>query len=103
MKTNNNQQVRVSPNDGGRKVQRPGNSKASYITATKLEAIERAKKMAQTQKLEMIIQKKDGKVQLRNSYGNDPYPPKDGGVQKFVVETIKSKSAYAALKRLTNK
>ncbi|BBB33131.1 conserved hypothetical protein [Thermotomaculum hydrothermale] len=46
-------------------------------TRTKKEAIEKAKKIAKNKKTELIIHNKNGKISNRNSYGNDPCPPKD--------------------------
>jgi len=43
---------------------------------TQSEAIEAARKIAEKQKTELYIHGKDGRIRDRNSYGNDPYPPK---------------------------
>jgi hypothetical protein len=54
-----------------------GNSKATSIHNTQKQAIQVAKVIAQNQKSELIIQGKDSKIREKNSYGNDPCPPKD--------------------------
>ena len=69
-------QIWVTPTDDGWKVKQPDNSKASALTWTKAEAMNTAKQIAQNQWLEMIWQTKDWKIQWRNSYWNDPFPPK---------------------------
>ena len=69
-------QIWVTPTDGWWKVKQPDNSKASALTSTKSEAMSAAKQIAQNQWLEMIWQWKDGKIQWRNSYWSDPFPPK---------------------------
>nr|MDC2856665.1 DUF2188 domain-containing protein [Ningiella sp. W23] len=35
-----------------------------------------AKGVAQNQKSELYVHGKDGKIREKNSYGNDPHPPK---------------------------
>ena len=59
------------------RVKQPDNSKASAVTKTKKEAIEKAENIAKNQNLETKIHNKDGKISGGNSYGNDPCPPKD--------------------------
>ena len=34
------------------------------------------KEIAQNQESEMLVHGKNGQIRERNSYGNDPYPPK---------------------------
>ncbi len=36
-----------------------------------------AREIARNQESELIIQGRDGKIRDRDSYGNDPCPPKD--------------------------
>lgn len=67
----------VTTHSDGWQVKGENNSKATKVTSTKNEAIEIAKKIAQNQKSELIIHTKDGKISEKNSYGNDPCPPKD--------------------------
>ncbi|MDP1898635.1 MAG: DUF2188 domain-containing protein [Sulfurimicrobium sp.] len=43
---------------------------------TQQEAINRARGIAVNQQSELFIQGRDGQIRERNSYGNDPYPPK---------------------------
>ncbi|MBI2643936.1 MAG: DUF2188 domain-containing protein [Candidatus Wildermuthbacteria bacterium] len=65
-------QVFVSPDGEDWKVKVVGNQKASAICDTKAEAVERAKEIAQNQRLELLVQNLDGTIGWRNSYGNDP-------------------------------
>jgi uncharacterized protein YdaT len=46
------------------------------ITSTQKEAIERATEIAKNNQSELLIHGKDGKIREKNSYGNDPCPPK---------------------------
>lgn len=53
-------QVWVSPNpSGGWRVHKPGAARDSIHSQTKEEAIQRAKEIAERQRQELIIQKKD--------------------------------------------
>lgn len=52
------------------------NDNKSISFDTKDEAIEYSKKKAKDNKVELIIHNIDNKISNRNSYGNDPYPPK---------------------------
>jgi uncharacterized protein YdaT len=53
-----------------------GNSKVTSIHSTQREAIEKAKSIAVNQNSELFIHGQNGRIRERNSYGNDPYPPK---------------------------
>lgn len=69
--------IRVTTEGDGWKVKSDGASRASKLTDTKAEAVKAAIQQAKNQKAELIIQGKDGKIQSKDSYGNDPNPPKD--------------------------
>jgi hypothetical protein len=53
-----------------------GNKRASNTFDTKAEAQAKGREMAQKLRSEHIIKKRDGTIGARNSYGNDPHPPK---------------------------
>ena len=61
---------------GGWQVKGSGNSKATARTTTQAEAIYIAKNIAVNNKSELVIHGTNGKIREKNSYGNDPYPPK---------------------------
>jgi uncharacterized protein YdaT len=67
----------VVKHSDGWAVKGAGNQKATRVTDTQKEAIEIAKGIAQNQNSEMLIHGKDGRIRERNSYGNDPFPPKN--------------------------
>lgn len=68
----------VVPNkSGGWDVKGAGNSKSTAHTDTKAEAIKKAVEIAKNQQSEVVIHGKDGKIQDKDSYGNDPHPPHD--------------------------
>lgn len=67
----------VSPYGDQWGVHGEGNQKYTKIFNNKSDAINHAKDIAQNQESELIIQKKDGQIQSKDSYGNDPCPPHD--------------------------
>jgi uncharacterized protein YdaT len=70
-----NQHV-VKHNDGWA-VKGEGNTKATVVTKTQEQAIERAREISRNQESELLIHGRDGKIRDRDSYGNDPHPPKN--------------------------
>ncbi len=66
----------VVPHQNGWAVKGAGNQKATSVHATQAEAIQSARSAAINQKSEMLVHGKNGQIRERNSYGNDPYPPK---------------------------
>ena len=54
-----------------------GNSWDTVHTNTQKEAIERAHEIATKQGSEVVVHGRDGQIREKNSYGNDPNPPKD--------------------------
>lgn len=71
-----NQHVTKHP-DGGWQVKGAGNQKATKVTETQKQAIEAAKPIAKNQKSDVVIHGTYGKIRDKDSYGNDPCPPKD--------------------------
>lgn len=51
--------------------------RAVALCDTKAEALKLAKEIAQNQKSELVIHGKDNKIQDKDSFGKDPFPPKD--------------------------
>ena len=67
----------VTPHSkGGWQVKGAGNTKATARTTTQAEAISIAKSIAVNKKSEVVIHGTDGRIREKNSYGNDPFPPK---------------------------
>lgn len=66
----------IVPHAGKWAVKQGGTERATKIFDTQGEAIQAGKQIAQNQKAELFIHKKDGQIRERNSYGNDNYPPK---------------------------
>ena len=53
-----------------------GNSRASYVTKTQEQARLKAREQAIKNRSDVVIHGVNGKIRARDSYGNDPYPPK---------------------------
>ena len=54
-----------------------GNSRATAVTKTQREAISKARDIAINQRAEVVIHGVNGRIRNKNSYGNDPCPPRD--------------------------
>lgn len=68
----------ISPRQDGRwEVQREGSQHPSRVTDTQCEAINIGRGQAQNASTELIIQRRDGTIRSKDSYGPDPDPPKD--------------------------
>lgn len=67
----------VVPSGSSWAVKGAGNEKATKIVSTQAEAIKIAKEIAINQHSEVVIHRPDGKIRDKDSYGNDPNPPKD--------------------------
>lgn len=70
-----NQHITLHPN-GGFQIKGAGNSKATKIFNTQHEAIQYGRDIAINQNSELLIHNKQGRIREKNSYGNDPYPPR---------------------------
>ena len=70
-----NQHVTPHPK-GGWQVIGAGNSRATVRTSTQAEAAAIARSIAMNQHSERVIHGKNGQIRAKDSYGNDPFPPK---------------------------
>lgn len=66
----------VVPHSQGWAVKGAGNQRAASVHPTQREAIAAAREAAINNRSEMLIHSRNGQIRERNSYGNDPYPPK---------------------------
>jgi uncharacterized protein YdaT len=69
--------VHVTQHQDGWQVRREGAERASSVHETQHDAVERAREIARDERGEVFIHGEDGKIRDRDSYGNDPNPPKD--------------------------
>lgn len=67
----------VVPYKDGWAVRGAGNQKATSHHLTQREAIAKAEEIARKQKSDTKIHGRDGRIRAGNSYGNDPFPPRD--------------------------
>lgn len=67
----------VTPHpSGGWQVKGAGNKRATVRTSTQKEAISVARQISKNKGAEMVIHRTNGRIREKNSYGNDPFPPK---------------------------
>lgn len=66
----------VVPHENGWAVQAAGADRATKVVFTQREAIDVARQIAQNQQSEVVIHRQNGQIRDKNSYGNDPHPPK---------------------------
>jgi hypothetical protein len=68
----------VVPNpSGGWSVKKGGASRASRVFDTQREAEKYGRDQAKKAHSELYVHRKDGTIRERDSYGNDPFPPRD--------------------------
>ncbi|MCK2147551.1 DUF2188 domain-containing protein [Marinobacter alexandrii] len=53
-----------------------GNTRDTSHHSSQSEAAAAAREIARRQKSEVLIHGRDGRIRERDSYGNDPFPPK---------------------------
>lgn len=70
-----NQHIMPHP-QGGWQVKAEGATKATIRTKSQAEAYSKGREIAINQNSELFIHNKHGQIRDRNSYGNDPFPPK---------------------------
>ena len=68
--------IHVTPNAGRWNVKQEGRKTPVTTTATQKAASEIGRKLAQANKSELIIHRPNGRIREKNSYGNDPCPPR---------------------------
>ena len=53
-----------------------GSQRATSVHPTQRAAVDAARGIARTQRTELFVHGRDGRIRARDSYGGDPYPPK---------------------------
>ena len=67
----------VVPNpNGGWSVKSGGAARATKHFPTKQPAIDYGRDVSRRRESEFLVHGKDGRIQTKNSHGNDPFPPK---------------------------
>jgi hypothetical protein len=73
-----NKNYHVVPNtDGGWDVKKENSKRASSHHETQDQAVEAGKNLAHKTNGELVIHRPNGQIRDKDSYGNDPCPPKD--------------------------
>lgn len=73
-----NNSVHVTPRpDGLWQVLTAGAQRPAYATDTQAKSIHLGRELARARETELIIHGQDGRIRQKNSYGNDPCPPRD--------------------------
>jgi uncharacterized protein YdaT len=67
----------VVQRDGEWAVHGAGNTRDTSHHDTQAEAIAAAREIARNQRSEVITHGRDGRIRSKDSYGNDPNPPRD--------------------------
>lgn len=73
----NRNNVHIVPRDGQWAALREGGQRASGLFDTQARAIQAGRDMARNGQGELLIHGRDNLIRARDSYGNDPCPPKD--------------------------
>lgn len=69
--------VWVTGKNGAFRVASEGADRAASVHRTQSEAIEAGREIAQSRRADLVIQGENGRIRDRETYGNDPCPPKD--------------------------
>jgi hypothetical protein len=66
----------VVPRNGQWAVRGAGNSRDTSHHPTQRAAIDAARTIAQNQRSELVIHRPTGQIRAKDSFGNDPFPPR---------------------------
>lgn len=69
--------IHVVPHPDGWATRKENADRVGVITNTQGEAIERAREQARREHVEVVIHRPDGRIRDSDSYGPDPFPPRD--------------------------
>lgn len=67
----------VIPHAGGWQVKKENSTHATKSFTRQSDAIAYGREVARNQQSELVIHGRDGRIRDKDSYGNDPCPPKD--------------------------
>ena len=67
----------VVPHEDSWAVRGEGNLRVTSLHETQFEAIEAAREIAINNQSDVVIHRPNGVIRDRDSYGNDPFPPRD--------------------------
>ena len=67
----------IVPHDGGWAVRRENSDRASSVHDRQSDAINAGRDIARREHSELVIHGENGRIRDSDSYGNDPFPPRD--------------------------
>ncbi|MEX2374262.1 MAG: DUF2188 domain-containing protein [Dehalococcoidia bacterium] len=67
----------VPTEDGAWAVRSAGSSRATKKFRTQSEAIAVGRRIAKNQGSDLLIHRSDGRIREKDSYGKDPFPPRE--------------------------
>lgn len=67
----------VSPRNDKWAVHSENSERDTKLFDTQSDAVKYARGIAKNQRSELIVQSKTGQIVSKDSYGNDPFPPRD--------------------------
>lgn len=73
----NRKNVHVVQRESGWATIREGAQRATQVHDTQAQAIQAGRQIARQGQGELLVHGRDGRIRARDSYGNDPCPPKD--------------------------
>ena len=69
--------IHVVPRKGEWATIKEGATRAGTVVRTQTEAIDAAREQAKRERVEVVIHRPDGTIRDSDSYGKDPFPPRD--------------------------
>ena len=69
--------IHVVPHEEGWATKKEGAERAGSVFDNKADAVEQAREQARRERVDIIIHGRNGRIQDSDSYGNDPFPPRD--------------------------
>ena len=89
--------LHVVPRIDGWAVRSEGSSRATSIHSSQREAIDAARKIAKQTSSQLVIHRRDGRIRERDSYGSDPFPPREP--RKILYPSSTPRTSREAIRR----
>ena len=68
--------VYVVPSDSEWKVEKTGQERVTKLFETRQQAVAYAKELSRNKRVNLVIHSKNGRIEMRDSYGREPNPRK---------------------------
>jgi len=73
----NKRDIHVVPHNGSWATRKEGASRVGSTASTQRDAIKQARQQAIRERVEVVVHRPNGQIRDSDSYGNDPFPPRD--------------------------